>query len=70
MPDLEYLTDSTGTPTAVVIPIALWRQLLPHEDASPDAIGEALEDYWALVPKHGELVLSSEIELGGITNAK
>jgi hypothetical protein len=45
MPDLEYLTDSTGIPTAVVIPIALWRQLLPHEDASQEAIGEALEDY-------------------------
>jgi hypothetical protein len=45
MPDLEYLTDSTGILTAVVIPIALWRQLLPYEDASQEAIGEALEDY-------------------------
>ncbi|NJM47983.1 MAG: hypothetical protein HC860_18915 [Alkalinema sp. RU_4_3] len=45
MQELEYLTDSTGTPTAVVIPIALWRQLLPQEDSSPSAISEALEDY-------------------------
>ncbi len=45
MQELEYLTDNAGTPTAVVIPIGLWRQLLPHEDASPAAIGEAIEDY-------------------------
>jgi hypothetical protein len=29
----------------VVIPIDLWRQLLPTEDSSTEAIGEALEDY-------------------------
>jgi hypothetical protein len=45
MQNLEYLTDSEGKPTAVVIPIALWRQLLPQEDTSPEAITEAIEDY-------------------------
>jgi hypothetical protein len=45
MQNLEYLTDSEGRPTAVVIPIALWRKLLPTDESSPEAISEALEDY-------------------------
>ena len=45
MLNLEYLTDPEGKPTAVVIPIALWRTLLPNEDASPEDLTEALEDY-------------------------
>jgi hypothetical protein len=45
MQNLEYLTDSEGKPTAVVIPIELWRQLLPTDESSPEAISEALEDY-------------------------
>jgi RelB Antitoxin alpha helical domain len=42
---LEYLTDQEGRQTAVVIPIDLWRKILPSDDVSADAIGEALEDY-------------------------
>jgi hypothetical protein len=45
MLNLEYLTDPEGRQTAVVIPIDLWRQILPSGDASAAAIGEALEDY-------------------------
>lgn len=45
MSKLEYLTDNEGKKTAVVIPIDLWRKLLPSDDASPEAISEALEDY-------------------------
>jgi hypothetical protein len=45
MLNLEYLTDSEGKQTAVVIPIDLWRQLLPREDSSSEAISDALEDY-------------------------
>lgn len=45
MLNLEYLTDSTGTPTAVVIPINLWRKLLPTGNASSKEVTEAIEDY-------------------------
>jgi hypothetical protein len=45
MINLEYLTNSEGKPTAVVIPIELWRQLLPVEDPSLEILGEAIEDY-------------------------
>ncbi len=43
--NLEYLTDSEGILTAVVIPIELWRQLLPDEDFSLETISEAIADY-------------------------
>jgi hypothetical protein len=45
MLNLEYLTDQEGRQTAVVIPINLWRKILPSDDVSADAIGEALEGY-------------------------
>ncbi len=43
--EVEYLTDKNGQPKAVVIPIELWRQLLPKEDASLEELGEGIEDY-------------------------
>jgi hypothetical protein len=43
--NLEYLTNSEGKPTAIVIPIELWQQLLPNENASLETISEAIEDY-------------------------
>lgn len=43
--DLEYLTDKKGKPKAVIIPIALWRRLLPKEEATLQELQEALEDY-------------------------
>ena len=45
MLDLEYLTNKEGQPTAVVIPIAIWRQLLPIDNASLEDLSEAIEDY-------------------------
>jgi hypothetical protein len=45
MLDLEYLTNKEGQTTAVVIPIAIWRQLLPIDNASLEDLSEAVEDY-------------------------
>ncbi len=45
MLDLEYLTNTEGQTTAVVIPIAIWRQLLPIDNASLEDLSEAIEDY-------------------------
>lgn len=45
MTDLQYLTDQDGEPRAVVVPIELWRRLLPREDASAEELVEAIEDY-------------------------
>jgi hypothetical protein len=45
MLNLEYLTDQEGRQTAVVIPIDVWRKILPSDDVPADAIGEAIEDY-------------------------
>jgi hypothetical protein len=45
MLNLEYLTNQDGQPTAVVIPIDIWRQLLPFENASLENLSDAIEDY-------------------------
>jgi hypothetical protein len=45
MTGIEYLTDQDGNPRAVVLPIELWRRLLPHEEASVEELTEAVEDY-------------------------
>jgi hypothetical protein len=45
MTGIEYLTDQDGNPRAVVLPIELWRRLLPHEGASVEELAEAVEDY-------------------------
>ena len=45
MTGVQYLTDKEGKPHAVVLPIELWRRLLPREDASVEDLTEAVEDY-------------------------
>ncbi|CAD5974352.1 hypothetical protein PCC9214_04044 [Planktothrix tepida] len=45
MLNIEYLTSQDGEVIAVVIPIALWRQLLPDEESSLEELREAVEDY-------------------------
>ena len=45
MTGLEYLTDQDGNPRAVVLPIELWRRLLPRGEASVEELTEAIEDY-------------------------
>ncbi len=45
MTEVHYLTDQEGKPRAVVLPIELWRRLLPREDASVEELTEAVEDY-------------------------
>ena len=45
MTEVQYLTDQEGRPQAVVLPIELWRRLLPREDASAEELAEAVEDY-------------------------
>ncbi|MBW4463137.1 MAG: hypothetical protein KME47_23290 [Nodosilinea sp. WJT8-NPBG4] len=42
---IDYLTDSEGNPKAVVIPIELWRLLLPQGGDSMQDLAENLEDY-------------------------
>ena len=42
---IEYLTDAQGNPSAVVIPITLWRKIFPENTHSPENIVEAIEDY-------------------------
>lgn len=45
MNGVQYLTDQNGEPQAVVLPIELWRRLFPREDATLEALDEAIEDY-------------------------
>ncbi len=45
MIEVEYLTDSGGQPKAVVVPIGLWRRLLPKDDVTETTLVEAVEDY-------------------------
>lgn len=42
---IEYLTDADGNTRAVIIPIELWRQLLPPGQDSIAELAENLEDY-------------------------
>ncbi|MEA5499437.1 hypothetical protein VB834_22565 [Limnoraphis robusta Tam1] len=44
-PKLEYIIDSNGNQTAVVIPIELWRQILPQDNESIETMTENIEDY-------------------------
>ncbi|MFN9859734.1 MAG: hypothetical protein ACK53E_09865 [Pseudanabaena sp.] len=43
--NLEYITNQEGQPTAVVIPIEIWRQLLSTDNISLENLSEAIEDY-------------------------
>ncbi|MFH1563407.1 MAG: hypothetical protein ABIF11_08345 [Nitrospirota bacterium] len=45
MVEVEYLTNRNGQPKAVVLPIELWRQLLPKDDFSIEELSEEMEDY-------------------------
>jgi hypothetical protein len=46
MTGIRYLTDEAGNPKAVVLPMELWRRLLPRDDASLEELTEAVEDHW------------------------
>lgn len=45
MLDIEYLTDKNGEPKAVVIPMELWRKIMPKETENLDNLSDSLEDY-------------------------
>jgi hypothetical protein len=45
MLSIEYLTSQDGKAIAVVIPIDIWRQLLPNEGNSLEELAEGIEDY-------------------------
>lgn len=45
MIEVEYLTDKDGQLKAVVVPIELWRQILPRDVTSIEELSEAIEDY-------------------------
>ena len=45
MIELEYITDKDGQQKAVVIPIGLWRKILPSKTATLEDISEDVEDY-------------------------
>jgi hypothetical protein len=48
---IEYLTDSEGNPKAVVIPIELWKKLLPQANSSLEELAEGLKQ-WKKLGKH------------------
>lgn len=43
--DIEYLTDKDGHPRAVVLPIELWRRLLPTDEQAEELLADAIEDH-------------------------
>lgn len=42
---IQYLTDHQGNPSAVVIPIDLWRKIFFEDQTSAEIITERIEDY-------------------------
>ncbi|MEW5766266.1 MAG: hypothetical protein AB1797_01395 [bacterium] len=45
MIEVEYLTDKNGQAKAIVVPIELWKHLLPKDDASVEDLSEGMEGY-------------------------
>ena len=45
MLNIAYITDKDGQQKAVVIPIELWRKILPQKNASVEDISEEVENY-------------------------
>lgn len=46
MLNIEYLTDQNGKAKAVVIPIEIWKKLLPNDNSlSFDNLSESIENY-------------------------
>ncbi|MFH1961724.1 MAG: hypothetical protein ABIJ30_02440 [bacterium] len=45
MMEVEYLMNKSGQARAVVVPIELWRHLLPKEDTSFEELSERMENY-------------------------
>ena len=45
MLNIAYITDKDGRQQAVVIPIELWRKILPRGNASVENVSEEVEDY-------------------------
>jgi hypothetical protein len=47
MLNLDYLTDPSGQPKAVIIPIAIWRKIFPQTTPpdNADELTDAIEDY-------------------------
>ncbi|MEW6103299.1 MAG: hypothetical protein AB1630_05710 [bacterium] len=43
--EVEYLTGKNGHQKAVVIPIKVWRQIIPKDDISIEELSEEMEDY-------------------------
>lgn len=43
--NIEYLTNKDGDVSAVVIPIDIWRQIVPNEEISVEQLADAVEDY-------------------------
>ncbi|MEB3250088.1 MAG: hypothetical protein VKK07_12180 [Merismopediaceae bacterium] len=42
---IQYLTDTQGNPNAVVIAIAIWKQIFPENLNSVEMLTESIEDY-------------------------
>lgn len=45
MVELDYIKDKKGNLKAVVVPIELWKRLLPEGVYDEDELPEAIEDY-------------------------
>ena len=44
--EVEYLTDQHGQPKAVVIPMEVWKQVFPGDEASSvEEFSEGIEEY-------------------------
>jgi len=43
--EIEYLTDKHGQKKAVVVPIDIWKKILPKDDASIEEMTETMENY-------------------------
>lgn len=43
--NIEYITNKDGDVSAVVIPIDIWRQIVPNEEISVEQLADAVEDY-------------------------
>ena len=45
MLEIEYLIDKNGDKKAVIIPIELWKKIMPIDEDNLDNLPDAIEDY-------------------------
>ena len=62
--EIEYLTDKSGQPKAVVIPIKVWRRFFPEGEIPLDDLSERIESLLETLEIVADREFSSQLKEG------